>query len=268
MASTFERNEELCQKYARFASHLDRWHFKTIYWSMFVTNLLVLFVASWTYTRGLDVLEKYKTETRARSKKLRLYIALCFGCVCASTVIVVMEAFCLMALQFCDGEDLISLYWSTWTMIQVGSLIAMVGIILALVHSLTDRTHPPWALALGTPVLVIAGALHFTHACIKRRVKTMKHSSEKKEGGPPMSQVNTIQVDPEDDEEVKGEIVGFTIEGGPIVRFAQPFTQPLPDHADLLGSCEDNRPLVAYRKDSLRFLSLKDDFEPKSGGPA
>ena len=53
-----------------------------------------------------------------------------------------MEAFCLMALQFCDGEDLISLYLSTWTMIQVGSLIAMVGIILALVHSLQEKSHP------------------------------------------------------------------------------------------------------------------------------
>lgn len=59
-----------------------------------------------------------------------------------STVIVVMEAFALMALEFCDGEDLMSLYWSTWTMIQVGSLIAIVGIILALLHTLRNRRHP------------------------------------------------------------------------------------------------------------------------------
>lgn len=53
-----------------------------------------------------------------------------------------MEAYALLALQFCDGEDLMSLYWSTWTMIQVGSLIAIVGIILALCHSLRDSKHP------------------------------------------------------------------------------------------------------------------------------
>ncbi len=53
-----------------------------------------------------------------------------------------MEAYALLALQFCDGEDLISVYWSTWTMIQVGSLIAMVGIILAMFHSLGNREHP------------------------------------------------------------------------------------------------------------------------------
>lgn len=97
---------------------------------------------SLTATRGLDVLEKYGEQYKKRAKLLRVNIALCFGCVVTSTVIVVMEAFCLMALQFCDGEDLISLYWSTWTMIQVGSLIAMVGIILALVNSLQDKRHP------------------------------------------------------------------------------------------------------------------------------
>jgi hypothetical protein len=53
-----------------------------------------------------------------------------------------MEAFTLLALQFCDGEDLMSLYWSTFTMIQVGSLIAVMGIIVALLHSLRDRKHP------------------------------------------------------------------------------------------------------------------------------
>lgn len=50
MPAAFEPNPELCLKYARFASHLDRWHFMFIYWSMFVFNLFILFVASWTYT--------------------------------------------------------------------------------------------------------------------------------------------------------------------------------------------------------------------------
>lgn len=67
---------------------------------------------------------------------------MCFGCVVVSTVIVTMEAYSLLALQFCDGEDLMSLYWSTFTMIQVGSLIAIIGIILALVHTLRNKKHP------------------------------------------------------------------------------------------------------------------------------
>lgn len=47
--SNFVKDQALCDQYAQFASHLDRWHFKIIYWSMFVTNMVVLFLASWTY---------------------------------------------------------------------------------------------------------------------------------------------------------------------------------------------------------------------------
>ena len=64
------------------------------------------------------------------------------ACVALSAVVTVMEAYALLALQFCDGEDLIALYWSTWTMMQVGSLIAMVGLILALLHTLQNRRPP------------------------------------------------------------------------------------------------------------------------------
>lgn len=47
----FVKNEELCQRYAQFASHMMRWQFKIIYWSMFMTNLVVLFLASWILIR-------------------------------------------------------------------------------------------------------------------------------------------------------------------------------------------------------------------------
>jgi ABC-type maltose transport system permease subunit len=165
--SSFVKDPELCQKYAQFASHMVRWQFKIIYWTLFMSNLVVLFLASWTFTRyicpprghrticrtlantrsflhsrGQKAIEQFSDEKRKRSKSLRLYIFLCLGCVAVSTTIVIMEAYSLLALQFCDGEDLMSLYWSTWTMIQVGSLIAMVGIILALAHALNDRKHP------------------------------------------------------------------------------------------------------------------------------
>ena len=59
-----------------------------------------------------------------------------------SVVAVVMEVYALMALQFCDGEDLMPLYWSTWTMMQVGSLIAVFGILLSVSNSLRGRKNP------------------------------------------------------------------------------------------------------------------------------
>jgi ABC-type maltose transport system permease subunit len=92
--------------------------------------------------RAQAATEKLAHNPSARTKRIRQSVFMCLGCVSVSTVIVVMEAYCILALQFCDGEDLISLYWSTWTMIQVGSLIAMIGIILALAHTLRGRQHP------------------------------------------------------------------------------------------------------------------------------
>jgi hypothetical protein len=92
--------------------------------------------------RSLDVLEKFPIGTPERRRRLTRCIVFCLGCVLVSTVLVVMEVYALLALQFCDGEDLMSLYWSTWTMIQVGSLIAVIGIILALCHTIRDKKHP------------------------------------------------------------------------------------------------------------------------------
>ncbi|KAM5341182.1 hypothetical protein ACJ41O_015291 [Fusarium nematophilum] len=266
MASLLAReapNPELCEQYAQFASHMVRWQFKIIYWIMFVSNLIVLFFASWTYTRGQDALERFSHNPGLRSKRLRQSIFLCMACVVVSTVIVVMEAYIIMALQFCDGEDLISLYWSTWTMIQVGSLIAMVGIILALAHSLRNRRHPPWALALGTPVLVIAGFLHLFHDCTKKRLKKKLQRSkmdfDDDTVGPPMSQANTISVNPDEesdsDNEYRGEVVGLTFDGGPIVRFTDAVPESLPEHAQLLGYCAQSKPIIICKRESVQFLA-------------
>ncbi|KAL6876285.1 hypothetical protein HDV57DRAFT_158061 [Trichoderma longibrachiatum] len=269
MAQAFERDDELCRKYAKFAADLDRWHFKIIYWFMFVLNLVILFIASWTYTRSQDMNEQFRHEPRRRTRMLVRYMLMCLACVVVSAAVVVMEGFSLLALQFCDGENLISLYWSTWTMIQVGSLIAMMGIILAMAHSLRNRRHPPWALALGTPVLVIAGLLHLIHDCTKKRVKKMATGSIMKSNAPSMSEVNTIQGNLEDelDNTILGEFIGFTVEGGPIVRFNDSMPLNLnPDYGfELLGYCDGTRPVVAYQKGAVQFLPTDKDrvFTPK-----
>lgn len=59
-----------------------------------------------------------------------------------SVAAVVTEVFALLALQFCDGEDLMPLYWAAWTALQVGALIAILGILLAASHSVRGREHP------------------------------------------------------------------------------------------------------------------------------
>lgn len=75
-------------------------------------------------------------------KKLKFGLLWCSILFLAAGVMLVIEVFCLLALQYCDGEDLMSLLWSTWTMLQLGSEIAILGIVLALWHHLYDIKHP------------------------------------------------------------------------------------------------------------------------------
>jgi hypothetical protein len=75
-------------------------------------------------------------------RKLKLALAYTSALFLLSSVMVIIEVFCLLALQFCDGEDLMSLYWATWTMLQMGAEIAVLGIVLALWHQICDIRQP------------------------------------------------------------------------------------------------------------------------------
>lgn len=48
------------------------------------------------------------------------------------------------------------LYWGFWSVLQVGSNIAIFGVMLQFWIVLGDVETPSWAVALGTPVLVFA----------------------------------------------------------------------------------------------------------------
>lgn len=49
------------------------------------------------------------------------------------------------------------LYWGFWSVLQVGSIIAILGVVLHISMSLINIPKPSWGIALGTPVLVFAG---------------------------------------------------------------------------------------------------------------
>lgn len=107
-------------------------------------------------------------DSKFRYLHLRcLYVSA--SCASVSVVMVVIEVYALLALQFCDGEDLMSLYWATWTMLQFGSVIAIFGIILHMALVLQGHDRPPWALALGTPVLVVAGLGNLVNSMLHRK---------------------------------------------------------------------------------------------------
>ncbi|KAI0007060.1 hypothetical protein F4779DRAFT_525890 [Xylariaceae sp. FL0662B] len=165
---------ERCRHYARFAAGLSRIHFDVIYWSFFLTVIGTLFLSSWIYQWIMVYREKAGFCEYKFRKKLIFGIGFCTALFLLAAVLLVVEVFALLALQFCDGEDLMALYWSTWTMLQLGSEIAILGIVMALWHHLYDIRHPLWALALGTPVLVVAGFGHIIQLALRMFYKKAK----------------------------------------------------------------------------------------------
>ncbi|RDA91821.1 hypothetical protein CP533_2815 [Ophiocordyceps camponoti-saundersi (nom. inval.)] len=274
MAGHFDPDPELCQQYAMFAASLQRRHFLILYWFMFIANLSILFFASWIYIKAQEALENHPGRSRLRRLALRKAIMADLTCAMVSTAVVTLEAFALLALQFCDGEDLMSLYWSTWTMIQVGALIAILGIVLALIHSLRDSKHPPWALAMGTPILVIAGFMHIFHQVTRKKIKKIRRKGSASSTTTTTEERNEMDkepaADPEEDielgweseKEIQAEIIGTTADGGTIVRFLSP-QRWNSGRGILLGHTEDDRPLVAFAKGTVTF-----EPEPKKSEAA
>jgi hypothetical protein len=92
---------------------------------------------------------------------------------------VIFEVFAAFTIQYCDGEDLMQLYWGFWSILQVGSLIAILGVMLQFWIVLGNVTTPSWAVALGTPVLVFAAlGWIFRHLTKKGREKLRQMEEE------------------------------------------------------------------------------------------
>ncbi|KAI1263755.1 hypothetical protein F5Y18DRAFT_115596 [Xylariaceae sp. FL1019] len=171
---------ERCQHYAAFASHLDRIHFDALYWTFFFLVIGSLFVASWIFQWTMRYRDHPAYTQERFRRKLTISLILTLGIFAITAVLLVIEVYALLALQFCSGEDLMSLYWATWTMLQLGSEIAILGVSLALWHHLWDFEHPLWALALGTPVLVVAGFGHVLALVARRFYKKAKTNMSSK----------------------------------------------------------------------------------------
>ncbi|KAI1658374.1 hypothetical protein F4813DRAFT_47188 [Daldinia decipiens] len=156
-----------CPHYAQFASGLDRIHFDGIYWTLFFLVIFILFASSWVYQSTMMYREKHGFCEDEFRRRVKIGLAWCTLLFLIAAVLLVIEVYALLALQFCDGEDLMALYWSTWTTLQLGSEIAILGVVLSLWHHLSNVQLPLWALALGTPVLVVAGIGHAIQAACR-----------------------------------------------------------------------------------------------------
>ncbi|KAL5598967.1 hypothetical protein BROUX41_003714 [Berkeleyomyces rouxiae] len=268
-----QKDPELCRQYAGFAANLDRSQFDVIYWVLFTTNLLLLFSAAFTYIKALANLQNYVKSTKDYSQSTTRYLVICLFCLACSISIVAVEISILLALQFCAGEVLMSLYWSTWTMMQVGSMVAICGIVIALLHIHRDRKEPPWGLALGTPILVIAAIWHFIHIVLVDRIRSLREKTftkDEKAPGLPLSQVNTIRVSgpptPEPSSPVtmataidNADIIGFTLAGGPIVRLSQPMPSSQWGNPELVAQTDNGRSLLFYGPHGLQLDRRPDE---------
>ncbi|KAH8836910.1 hypothetical protein MCOR27_001496 [Pyricularia oryzae] len=265
-------NPALCEHYAGPFSRLDRVHFDLLYWVLFGGNILLLSFVSFWYSRTSERTKDLRSDdSKFRYLHLRcLYVSA--SCASVSVVMVVIEVYALLALQFCDGEDLMSLYWATWTMLQFGSVIAIFGIILHMALVLQGHDRPPWALALGTPVLVVAGLGNLVNSMLHRKgTKVMERTRSRsransKAGSLSMSQTPTIR-----DESVEAlprraspqpqaatpllqqaAFVGTAPDGGIIIQFSQS-SPDLECRGRLLSRDNEGRVMVSFSRDKVMF---------------
>ncbi|KAL2260767.1 hypothetical protein VTK26DRAFT_5142 [Humicola hyalothermophila] len=299
MAGGFDPiDPERCRHYAAFASHLNRRSFDFIYWFLFVSVIGLLFLASWKYSGDLEKARVLGLEPGSREYKRRMQRCVMFCSIYSviAVVAVVMEVYALLALQFCDGEDLMPLYWSTWTMLQVGSVIAIFGILLAVINTLRGNKNPPWALALGTPVLVVAGIGYAVHGAMRKRVRRVRSrsrsrrrralsiSSSSRRLEPtdlPISREQTLRGAEESEkeeppsppvaatatavtaaaipapEEINAKFLGFTPLGSPIIRFPED-CRP--------GSFDPDQGVVIGRSDGHVIIAFRRAMTLVDGG--
>lgn len=137
---------------------------------------------------------KQKRNIRRRRVHQLSLVSLCLVLYLAATI---FEVLALFNIEFCDGENLMQMYWGFWSVLQVGSNIAILGVMVQFWIVLGDHETPSWAVALGTPVLVFAALgfvlksvwLQFWDRCRGKRGTEVRDSDEVEKSG------NTSEVD-------------------------------------------------------------------------
>lgn len=108
--------------------------------------------------------EVVRQQKKSIKRKRKHQLSLVSLCLVLSATCTVFECFALLNIQFCDREDLTQLYWGFWTLLSVGSNIAILGVMVQFWIVLGDHDTPSWAVALGTPVLVFAAVGFVFHS--------------------------------------------------------------------------------------------------------
>jgi hypothetical protein len=122
------------------------------------------------------------TKHNLRVRRLRKHqLSIVSLCLVLSITATIFECFAAFNIEYCDGEDLMQLYWGFWSVLQVGSNIAIFGVMIQFWIVLADQETPSWVVALGTPVLVFA-ALGFVLRAIGKQTWERCRGKRVKEG--------------------------------------------------------------------------------------
>ncbi|RKF57334.1 hypothetical protein OnM2_075011 [Erysiphe neolycopersici] len=161
-----EADVDRCNHYAKFFRKFSELEINLVFWSLFLLVLILMSMCSIIHHKSIALNEANKTlsediaksqEHLLRVRRTRVkYLSLVSLCAVIGIFSCVLECFAILNIQYCVGEDLMQLYWSLWSILQVGSNIAILGVILQFWIILGDVETPSWAVALGTPVLVFA----------------------------------------------------------------------------------------------------------------
>ncbi|KAF7936042.1 uncharacterized protein EAE98_002261 [Botrytis deweyae] len=152
---TYPMQSEKCLKHGHFMHNLNTSAAKSIFWVLFLIVLIMLTVATSAFTKILAAGPLTRVPRHIKNAELHPTISrdLCprrlsiskekhrrtqIRCICVSSLCLVVaitctvfEAFAASTLIFCHQSDMVFLYWSFWTLLQVGSTIAIFGIGLA-----------------------------------------------------------------------------------------------------------------------------------------
>jgi hypothetical protein len=126
------------------------------------------------YKKRLRHTEEERKQHEEKVTKHKMSAILCLLKTSALLIVVmacdIFQVIAIFAIQHCHHEDLLPLYWPVWTLLGLGSTIAMVGVCINQVYGLLEQELPPFGTALGTPVLVVCAIGHLLYEWSKHKL--------------------------------------------------------------------------------------------------
>jgi hypothetical protein len=110
--------------------------------------------------KSQELFSELKSRHRKKHWQCLLISLICF---IISAVAFVFQILGLHNILFCHKEALGHLYIPVLIVLSFSSIIAILGVILAQITILRGKELPPYATALGTPVLVISSTAHLAY---------------------------------------------------------------------------------------------------------